>query len=53
MTRSQVSELDFLDNAFFVQTDPGFPSLELANSLADEEGVLVSSPNWQQQYETN
>ena len=49
----QVSELDFLDNAFFVQTDPGFPSLELANELADEDGVIVSSPNWQQQYETN
>ena len=48
----QVSELDFLDNAFFVQTEPGMPSLELANSLADEEGVIVSSPNWQQQFET-
>ena len=48
---SQVSELDFLDNTFFVETDPGFPSLELANSLADEEGVIVSSPNWQQQFE--
>lgn len=49
----QVSEIDFLDNTFFVETEPGFPSLELANSLADKEGVKVSSPNWQQQYEAN
>ena len=48
----RVSELDFLDNAFFVQTGPGMPSLELANSLADKDGVIVSSPNWQQQLET-
>ena len=47
----QVSELDFLDNTFFVETDPGFPSLELANSLADKDGVVVSSPNWQRQFE--
>jgi hypothetical protein len=48
----QVSELGFLDNAFFVETDPGFPSLELANSLAGKEGVTVSSPNWWRQMET-
>ncbi len=47
----QVSELDFLENTFFIETDPGFPSLELANSLADHEGVVVSSPNWQRQFE--
>ena len=48
----QVSELGFLDNAFFVDTDAGFPSLELANSLAGKEGVTVSSPNWWRQLET-
>ena len=48
----QVSELSFLDNAFLVETDPGFPSLELANSLADKDGVTVSSPNWWRQLET-
>ena len=48
----QVSELGFLDNAFFVDTGPGFPSLELANSLAGKEGVTVSSPNWWRQMET-
>ncbi len=48
----QVSELGFLDNAFYVETDAGFPSLELANSLASKDGVTVSSPNWWRQLET-
>ena len=48
----KASELDFLQNGFFVETEPGIPSLELANSLTDEPGVIVSSPNWQQQFET-
>ena len=48
----QVSELGFLDNAFFVETDAGFPSLDLANALAGKEGVTVSSPNWWRQLET-
>ena len=42
----QVSELDFIENGFFVNTGPGFPSLELSNELADQDGVLISSPNW-------
>ena len=45
----QVSELDYLTNGFFVETDPGFPSLELANNLASQEGVDAASPNWQRQ----
>ena len=52
ITPDQVSELDFLDNAFYVETDAGFPSLELANTLAGKEGVTVSSPNWWRQMET-
>ena len=48
----KVLELEFLENTFFVETDPGFPSLDLANSLADQKSVLVSSPNWQHQFET-
>lgn len=48
----QVSGLDFLENAFLIQTEPGMPSLELANELAGEEGVIVSSPNWHQQLVT-
>ena len=43
---ARVSELDYLTNGFFVETDPGFPSLELANVLAEQDGVRVSSPNW-------
>ncbi len=47
--RSRVSPLGSLPNAFVVATDPGFASLELANSLADMDGVDVSSPNWWQE----
>ena len=47
----QVTPLEFLDNGFFVETEPGFPSLELANSLAAQEGVVVSSPNWWREME--
>ena len=42
----RISELDYAINGFFVETDPGFPSLQLANMLAEQEGVEVSSPNW-------
>ena len=42
----RVSELGFVANGFFVETDPGFPSLDLANALAGQDGVELSSPNW-------
>ena len=42
----QVSELGFIPNGFLVETEPGFPSLDLANSLASQDGVEISSPNW-------
>ena len=42
----RVSEMGFIPNGFVVQTEPGFPSLELANALAGQDGVTVSSPNW-------
>ena len=48
----RTSELDFLDNGFFVETEPGFPSLELANALAVQEGVILSSPNWAREVES-
>ncbi len=35
-----------LQNGYLVETAPGFPSLDLANRLADRPGVDVSSPNW-------
>ena len=43
---SKVEALDFIDNGYFIETEPGFPALDLANALAAEEGVIVSSPNW-------
>ncbi len=42
----RVSELSYITNGFFVETEPGFPSLDLANALATQEGVELSSPNW-------
>ena len=42
----RVSELSYLANGFFVETDPGFASLDLANALAEQAGVELSSPNW-------
>ncbi|MCY4581710.1 MAG: hypothetical protein OXE50_02755 [Chloroflexi bacterium] len=40
------SALGSIQNGFLVTTEPGFPSLELANALASQEGVMISSPNW-------
>ncbi len=44
---SAVESQSFTTNAYFIQTEPGFPSLTLANELAGQDGVLISSPNWQ------
>lgn len=43
---SDVSELGYLTNGFLVETASGLPSLNLANALARQQGVLLSSPNW-------
>ena len=43
--RDRISPLP-LDNGYLVETAPGFPSLDLANRLADRPGVDLSSPNW-------
>ena len=51
ISTDQVEPLGFLPNGFLVKTAPGFPSLELANSLAAQDGVEVSSPNWWTQFE--
>ena len=37
---------EYLDDCFIVETDPGFASLNLANALAGQAGVEISSPNW-------
>lgn len=42
----QVSELGWIGNGFLVATEPGMASLELANVLASQPGVELSSPNW-------
>ena len=46
ISKNNVSELTFIQNGFFIETGPGFPSLELANELAVRDGVVISSPNW-------
>ena len=46
-----VSELDFIPNGFMIETEPGFPSLDLANDLAAQDGVEVASPNWSREVE--
>lgn len=46
ISTDRTSVLGFIPNSFLVETDPGFPSLELANALAGQDGVLISSPNW-------
>ncbi len=42
-----VSRLESMNNTFVVETAPCLPSLHLANTLADQDGVRVASPNWQ------
>ena len=44
--QDRVSELSYATNGFFIETEPGFPSLDLANALAALDGVEISSPNW-------
>ena len=44
--QDRASELSYADNGFFIETEPGFPSLDLANTLAALDGVEISSPNW-------
>ena len=45
----RVSELEYLNNGFFVETEPGWPSLQLANMLTEQDGVEISSPNWRRE----
>ena len=52
ITSDQISELGFIENGFLVETESGFPSLDLANELANQDGVLIASPNWSTEVET-
>ncbi len=49
---SRVSDLEVAANSFFVETAPGFASLNLANTLAAQDGVRISSPNWWREHTT-
>lgn len=42
----RISELEWLPNGFFIETEAGFPSLDLANQLAGRKGVVFATPNW-------
>ena len=42
----RLSPLGEIPNGFVVATEPGFVSLELANTLAGQDGVVLASPNW-------
>ena len=46
ISTDDVKELGFVDNGFLVNTEAGFPSLNLANELAGKTGVISASPNW-------
>lgn len=46
VSMSLVTPFDWLPNGYLIETEPGFASLELANALAEFEGVELSSPNW-------
>jgi len=43
---ADLSKMDFTENAFLIETEPGIVGLELANQLAQTEGVVLASPNW-------
>ena len=51
ISSDKVSELDFIPNGFVIETESGFPSLDLANELAGQDGALISSPNWSREVE--
>ena len=48
----RTTELGLKQNGFLIETEPGFRSPELANALADQDGALISSPNWWTEVET-
>ena len=49
IAKSSVEAMSIAPNAFFIETAPGLPSLNLANALAAEDGVQISSPNWRRE----
>ena len=49
IAEDRTSVLGPFPNGFQIDTEPGFPSLELANALAGQDGVVLASPNWWQE----
>ena len=49
ISKSSAEAMSIAPNAFFIETAPGLPSLNLANALAAEDGVQISSPNWRRE----
>ena len=47
----RISELGYLTNGFLIETEPGFAALEVATALTDQQGVVLSSPNWWREVE--
>ena len=47
----RTSALGALPNGFHIETEPGFPSLNLANALAGQDGVVLANPNWWREVE--
>ena len=52
ISNDRTSVLSFIENGFLLETEPGFPSLYMANELALKDGVIISSPNWWREVET-
>ena len=52
ITSKRRQPIEWLTNGFFVETEPGFASLTLANELAVLAGVEFSVPNWATPLET-
>ena len=48
---SDVSPMGWIPNGFTVATGPGIAPLALANALAPQDGVVLSSPNWASEFE--
>ncbi len=47
----RTSALGTLPNGFRIETEPGFASLNLANALAGQDGVVLANPNWWREVE--
>ena len=43
---TRVSTMEYAEDIFIIKTEPGWPSLDLANALAESKQVIISTPNW-------